>query len=130
MFLPSPEDLLVNLAEKRTAILELLTALPERHGNPSPAATQSALGAALQAAHKLMVIFFIFQKKIICLSQKLILISVCNWWPCYCFPKLPSQYWSGCSNTKVKLFTLDNVRFVFLFTHFLFFIHFIQGGSQ
>lgn len=59
VFLPSPEDLLVNLAERRTAIVELLAALPERHGSPSPAATQSALGAALQAAQKLMVMIFI-----------------------------------------------------------------------
>lgn len=52
VFLPSPESLLVNLGERRELVKELLTVLPQRycaHGVPG-----SALGAALQAAYKLM----------------------------------------------------------------------------
>ncbi|KPI98028.1 Protein transport protein Sec24A [Papilio xuthus] len=52
VFLPSPESLLVNLGECRDMILELLTALPRRHS--APGVPVSALGAALQAAYKLM----------------------------------------------------------------------------
>ncbi|XP_059048258.1 protein transport protein Sec24A [Achroia grisella] len=52
VFLPSPESLLVNLGERRELIKELLTVLPQRHSTPGVAA--SALGAALQAAYKLM----------------------------------------------------------------------------
>ncbi|XP_041976127.1 protein transport protein Sec24A [Aricia agestis] len=52
IFLPSPESLLVNLGENRDMVTELLTILPKRFANPG--APASALGAALQAAHKLM----------------------------------------------------------------------------
>ncbi|KAM3961962.1 LOW QUALITY PROTEIN: protein transport protein Sec24AB [Aphomia sociella] len=52
VFLPSPESLLVNLGERRELIRELLSGLPQRHSQPGPPA--SALGAALQAAYKLM----------------------------------------------------------------------------
>ncbi|XP_045520158.1 protein transport protein Sec24A isoform X1 [Pieris brassicae] len=52
VFLPSPESLLVNVGEQRDMVRELLTQIPRRHSGPgSPA---SALGAALQAAYKLM----------------------------------------------------------------------------
>lgn len=53
VFLPSPESLLVNLGERRELVKELLTVLPQRYSTPSTPA--SALGAALQAAYKLMV---------------------------------------------------------------------------
>ncbi|XP_028160482.1 protein transport protein Sec24B [Ostrinia furnacalis] len=52
VFLPSPESLLVNLGERREMIKELLTVLPQRYSAPGVPA--SALGAALQAAYKLM----------------------------------------------------------------------------
>ncbi|CAK1553420.1 unnamed protein product [Leptosia nina] len=52
IFLPSPESLLVNLGEHREMIRELLTLIPRRHSLPGVPA--SALGAALQAAYKLM----------------------------------------------------------------------------
>lgn len=52
VFLPSPESLLVNLGERRELVKELLTVLPQRYSTPSTPA--SALGAALQAAYKLM----------------------------------------------------------------------------
>ena len=51
MFLPSPSDLLVNLSDCKTLVLQLLAELPtmfrESHS------TDSALGAALQAAYKM-----------------------------------------------------------------------------
>lgn len=53
MFVPNPEDLLVNLEQSRPLIEELLTRLPESHTGTFQ--TQSALGPALQAAYKLMV---------------------------------------------------------------------------
>lgn len=52
MFVPNPEDLLVNLEQSRTLIEELLSKLPESQGGTVQ--TQSALGPALQAAYKLM----------------------------------------------------------------------------
>lgn len=55
MFVPNPEDLLVNLEQSRTLIEELLSKLPESQGGTVQ--TQSALGPALQAAYKLMVRF-------------------------------------------------------------------------
>ena len=53
MFVPCPEDLLVNLDQSRPLVEEFLTMLPEAHN--STYQTQSALGSALQAAYKLMV---------------------------------------------------------------------------
>ncbi|XP_073951009.1 protein transport protein Sec24A-like [Choristoneura fumiferana] len=52
IFLPSPESLLVNLGERRELVKELLGVLGARRslGHAGP----SALGAALQAAYKLM----------------------------------------------------------------------------
>ncbi|XP_038210200.1 protein transport protein Sec24A [Zerene cesonia] len=52
VFLPSPESLLVNLGEHREMVRELLALLPDRFA--APGAPASALGAALQAAYKLM----------------------------------------------------------------------------
>ncbi|XP_075970231.1 protein transport protein Sec24AB [Anticarsia gemmatalis] len=52
VFLPSPSSLLVNLGERRELVRELLAALPQRYS--APAAPACALGAALQAAYKLM----------------------------------------------------------------------------
>ncbi|XP_072941017.1 protein transport protein Sec24A [Epargyreus clarus] len=52
IFLPSPESLLVNLGEYREMIKELLTVLPQRYSTPG--VPVSALGAALQAAYKLI----------------------------------------------------------------------------
>lgn len=55
IFLPCPENLLVNLHEERDLVRDLLVELPEKFsGNPEPS---SALGAALQASYKLMVVF-------------------------------------------------------------------------
>lgn len=52
VFLPSPDSLLVNIAECRGLVQELLTNLPAIHAhNGEPT---SALGAAVQAAYKLM----------------------------------------------------------------------------
>lgn len=53
IFVPNPEDLLVNLEQSRPLVEDFLTMLPEAHS--SACHTQSALGAALQAAYKLMV---------------------------------------------------------------------------
>lgn len=53
MFVPNPDDLLVNLEQSRALVEDLLTMLPEAHA--SACHTQSALGAALQAAYKLLV---------------------------------------------------------------------------
>ncbi|KAH9629200.1 hypothetical protein HF086_009590 [Spodoptera exigua] len=52
VFLPSPSSLLVNLSERRELVRELLSVLPSRYSTPAP--PSSALGAALQAAYKLM----------------------------------------------------------------------------
>ncbi|KAJ2939654.1 hypothetical protein O0L34_g14373 [Tuta absoluta] len=52
VFLPSPESLLVNLGERKELVKELLTVLPQRYS--ALGAPASALGAALQAAYKLM----------------------------------------------------------------------------
>ncbi|XP_006824913.1 protein transport protein Sec24A-like [Saccoglossus kowalevskii] len=52
IFLPCPNDLIVNLQESKELVQELLNQLPTMfQGNKE---TQSALGPALQAAHKLM----------------------------------------------------------------------------
>ncbi|KAG8200765.1 hypothetical protein JTE90_006348 [Oedothorax gibbosus] len=52
IFLPSPDNLLVNLHESRQLIADLLTDLPKRFSNSGD--TNSCLGAALQVAYKLM----------------------------------------------------------------------------
>ena len=52
VFLPQPNDLLLNLAECRAGLESLLTNLPAMYQTPRPAA--AALGAALQAAFKLI----------------------------------------------------------------------------
>ena len=51
IFLPSPSDLLVNMQENRNLIIQLLEDLPNLFAESH--ATDSALGAALQAAFKL-----------------------------------------------------------------------------
>jgi len=51
VFLPSPSDLLVNLNEARALVINLLNDLPSMFAANNQ--TQSALGAALQAAYKL-----------------------------------------------------------------------------
>jgi protein transport protein SEC24 len=53
VFLPTPDNLLVNLKECRELINDLLQQLPKRFANEHD--NKSALGAALQAAFKLMV---------------------------------------------------------------------------
>lgn len=53
VFLPCPDNLLVNLKECRELINDLLQQLPKRFANEHD--NKSALGAALQAALKLMV---------------------------------------------------------------------------
>ncbi|XP_054724767.1 protein transport protein Sec24A-like isoform X2 [Uloborus diversus] len=52
VFLPSPDNLLVNLHESRALISDLLTDLPKRFENNGD--INNCLGAALQAAYKLM----------------------------------------------------------------------------
>ena len=54
VFLPCPDNLLINLKECRELINDLLQQLPKRFANEHD--NRSALGAALQAALKLMVI--------------------------------------------------------------------------
>lgn len=53
MFLPCPDNLLVNLKECRELINDLLQQIPKRFATEHD--SKSALGAALQAAFKLMV---------------------------------------------------------------------------
>ena len=53
MFLPCPDNLLVNLAESRELVKDLLNQLPTKFLNSHD--TNSSLGPALQAAFKLMV---------------------------------------------------------------------------
>lgn len=53
MFVPLPDNLLVNLNENKTLLQELLTELPTRFAHNDD--TNSALGAALQAAFKMVV---------------------------------------------------------------------------
>lgn len=53
MFLPCPENLLVNLSECHDLIKDLLIQLPKQYAESYN--TESALGAALQAAYKLLV---------------------------------------------------------------------------
>lgn len=52
VFLPCPDTLLVNLKDRMELVVDLLNLLPTRYNNTFE--THSALGAALQAAHKLM----------------------------------------------------------------------------
>uniref|UniRef100_A0A4W3HB43 SEC24 homolog A, COPII coat complex component n=1 Tax=Callorhinchus milii TaxID=7868 RepID=A0A4W3HB43_CALMI len=52
IFIPTPDNLLVNLNESKELIEDLLRALPQMFSNTSE--TQSALGPALQAAFKLL----------------------------------------------------------------------------
>nr|NVI77997.1 Sec24AB ortholog [Cucujiformia] len=52
VFLPSPENLLVNLKDRMDLIKDLLNQLPSRYNNSYD--NNSALGAALQAAHRMM----------------------------------------------------------------------------
>ena len=51
MFLPSPSDLLVNLADCKGLVEQLLEELP--HMVSTGTSTESALGSALQAAFKI-----------------------------------------------------------------------------
>lgn len=53
IFLPYPDNLLINLKENKEMILDLLQQLPNRFANEHD--SKSALGSALQAAFKLMV---------------------------------------------------------------------------
>ena len=55
MFLPLPDDLLVNLSDSRTAIDTLLDSLPSMFQDSVN--VESALGPALKAAHMIMVSF-------------------------------------------------------------------------
>lgn len=55
VFLPQPNDLLVNLAEAQSAVTTLLNKLPALFAD-SPT-LDSALGPALQASFKLIVSF-------------------------------------------------------------------------
>nr|NVI77948.1 Sec24AB ortholog [Cucujiformia] len=52
VFLPRPDNLLVNLQDKMELVKDLLNQLPTRYCNSYD--NNSALGAALQAAHKMM----------------------------------------------------------------------------
>nr|NVI78020.1 Sec24AB ortholog [Cucujiformia] len=52
VFLPTPDNLLVNLKDRMDLVAELLTQLPIRYNNTFD--TNSALGAALQVAYKMM----------------------------------------------------------------------------
>lgn len=53
LFLPCPDDLLVNLSESRVVVDALLDSLPQMHR--ATRAVDSALGSALNAAGKVMV---------------------------------------------------------------------------
>ncbi|KAH8097839.1 hypothetical protein JL720_754 [Aureococcus anophagefferens] len=53
LFVPLPDDLLVNLAESRSVVEALLDALPAMHSASSPSSA-SALGPALTAAYRVM----------------------------------------------------------------------------
>lgn len=57
VFIPCPENLLVNLHEQFELIKDLLEQIPEKFKESYD--TNCALGAALQAAHKLMVLFLL-----------------------------------------------------------------------
>lgn len=52
IFLPCPDNLLVNLKDKMELIRDLLNELPTRYNNSYD--SNSAMGAALQAAHRMM----------------------------------------------------------------------------
>lgn len=54
VFIPSPEGLLVNLQESKELFRELLQSLPTVFSSGAERETQSALGPALQAAHRLL----------------------------------------------------------------------------
>ncbi|XP_061420839.1 protein transport protein Sec24A-like isoform X1 [Lethenteron reissneri] len=54
VFIPSPEGLLVNLQESKELFRELLQSLPTVFPSGAERETQSALGPALQAAHRLL----------------------------------------------------------------------------
>lgn len=51
-FIPTPDNLLVNLKDRMDMVEDLLHLLPQRFANTFDG--NSALGAALQIAHKLM----------------------------------------------------------------------------
>jgi hypothetical protein len=53
IFIPTPDDLLVNLKESKAVIESLLTKLPKLHA--SSQSVDSALGPALQAAFGIVV---------------------------------------------------------------------------
>lgn len=53
IFLPCPDNLLINLKENKELILDLLQQLPNRFEKEHD--QKSALGSALQAAFKMMV---------------------------------------------------------------------------
>ena len=57
VFLPCPENLIVNLKEREELVRDLLVQLPMKFQGTHD--TNSALGAALQAAYKLMVCLLI-----------------------------------------------------------------------
>lgn len=58
VFLPTPDNLMVNLADCRELIRDLLEKLPSKYKESYD--THSALGAALQVAYKLLVSVLVF----------------------------------------------------------------------
>lgn len=59
IFLPSPDNLLVNVHESKELVIDLLNQLPTLFEDNQE--TGNALGAALQAAYKMMVsVFFCY----------------------------------------------------------------------
>lgn len=56
IFIPHPDNLIVNLSEQLELIKQLLEQIPEKFKESYD--TNCALGAALQAAYKLMVCSF------------------------------------------------------------------------
>jgi len=64
IFLPKPTDLLVNLAECRSSLEGLLGRLNDMFQDNS--IVGSAMGSALQAAFKLMVLSIILCDRVVC----------------------------------------------------------------
>lgn len=99
-FLPCPDNLLINLNEYKDLIKDLLTQLPSRFAHTHD--SNSALGAALQVAFKLMVsrffYFFLFslgKQKLAFFLIRFIHSSATNGWTCYSVPDMFAKRWTG-----------------------------------
>lgn len=100
-FLPCPDNLLINLNECKDLIKDLLTQLPQRFAHTHD--SNSALGAALQVAFKLMVSVTLKIDRLMIVRHGVIknfffyffFIEAIDWRSCDCVPNVFAKCWTG-----------------------------------